>query len=212
LTSFYGRRKWNAWLCLRGSKQFFFEKKNQKTFDFTVHAAGKNRDSDVEVFCFFSSEKKTSTPEWQSMHKTFLAAAIMLSAAAPFAMSQTIASGQREILVQSDHSWNGKPYTHYPAGKPELTVIKLVIAAHTALPWHTHPIPNAGYVLSGALTVIDKDSGKRQTFTAGQAFTESVDDVHHGMSGDEPTTLILMYAGTAGTPTSVPVKGQMKEY
>jgi len=39
-------------------KQFFFEKKNQKTFMIVTHAAGKNRDSDVKVFCFFSSEKK----------------------------------------------------------------------------------------------------------------------------------------------------------
>jgi hypothetical protein len=39
-------------------KQFFFEKKNQKTFASLVHAAGKNRESDTKVFCFFSSEKK----------------------------------------------------------------------------------------------------------------------------------------------------------
>jgi hypothetical protein len=39
-------------------KKFFFEKKNQKTFVFWVHAAGESRDSDKKVFCFFSSEKK----------------------------------------------------------------------------------------------------------------------------------------------------------
>jgi hypothetical protein len=38
-------------------KRFFFEKKNQKTFTLT-RAAGDNRDSDANVFCFFSSEKK----------------------------------------------------------------------------------------------------------------------------------------------------------
>ena len=39
-------------------KQFFFEKKNQKTFVIMACAAGENRDSDIKVFCFFSSEKK----------------------------------------------------------------------------------------------------------------------------------------------------------
>jgi hypothetical protein len=47
------------WRPEREGKQFFFEKKNQKTFVYMAHAAGKNRDSDIKVFCFFSSEKKT---------------------------------------------------------------------------------------------------------------------------------------------------------
>jgi hypothetical protein len=39
-------------------KQFFFEKKNQKTFIPMARAAGMVRDNDIKVFCFFSSEKK----------------------------------------------------------------------------------------------------------------------------------------------------------
>jgi hypothetical protein len=42
----------------RQEKQFFFEKKNQKTFIVMACAAGENRDSEIKVFCFFSSEKK----------------------------------------------------------------------------------------------------------------------------------------------------------
>jgi hypothetical protein len=42
-------------------RQFFFEKKNQKTFGVMAYAAGENPDSDVKVFCFFSSEKKKSS-------------------------------------------------------------------------------------------------------------------------------------------------------
>jgi hypothetical protein len=38
---------------------FFSEEKNQKTFASLAHAAGKSRDSDPKVFCFFSLEKKT---------------------------------------------------------------------------------------------------------------------------------------------------------
>jgi hypothetical protein len=43
--------------CRKG-KQFFFEKKNQKTFVIVACAAGENRDSDLRVLCFFSSEKQ----------------------------------------------------------------------------------------------------------------------------------------------------------
>ena len=63
--------------------------------------------------------------------------------------SMRVASGHREILLQTTQSWNGKPYTHYPTGQPQLTTIKLTIEPHTALPWHTHPFPNVVYVLSG---------------------------------------------------------------
>jgi len=133
------------------------------------------------------------------------------SHAAP-APQDTVQSGHRDILIQSTQSWNGKPYTHYPTGTPQLTQIKLTIAPHSALPWHTHPFPNVGYVLSGTLTLHDQATGKSETFHQGQSFSESVDDVHRGSSGDEPTVLILTYAGTPGTPTSIPQKGQKPEY
>jgi hypothetical protein len=43
----------------KSKKQFFLEKKNQETLVIVACAAGQNRDSDVKVFCFFSSEKKS---------------------------------------------------------------------------------------------------------------------------------------------------------
>ena len=128
------------------------------------------------------------------------------------AAQPTVASGHREVLLQASQSWNGRPYGRYPAGQPQLTLIRLRIAPHTALPWHTHPVPNAGYVLSGELTIHDRDSGKSQTFRAGEAFAESVDDVHRGVAGDAPVVLILTYSGVAGTPTSIPAKGEKAEY
>jgi quercetin dioxygenase-like cupin family protein len=126
--------------------------------------------------------------------------------------AKTVASGNREMLLQTTQSWNGKPYTHYPTGQPQLTTIKLTIAPHTALPWHTHPFPNVVYVLSGTLTLQDKSSGKTQVVHQGQAVGESVDDIHRGESGDEPTVLLITYAGTPGVPTSIPAKGEKAEY
>jgi quercetin dioxygenase-like cupin family protein len=143
-----------------------------------------------------------------------IAAIAAASLTAVFAQTRanTVASGHREILLQTTQSWNGKPYTHYPTGQPQLTTIKLTIAPHTALLWHTHPFPNVVYVLSSSLTLHDKASGKTQVVHQGQAVGESVDDVHRGESGDEPTVLLITYAGTPGVPTSVPAKGEKAEY
>jgi quercetin dioxygenase-like cupin family protein len=124
----------------------------------------------------------------------------------------TIATAQRETLLQTTQSWNGKPYTQYPAGQPQLTTLKVTIAAHTSLPWHYHPIPNALYVLSGTLTLHDRASGKTLVVHQGQAVGESVDDVHRGEAGDEPAVLLITYAGAAGVPTSIPAKGEKAEY
>jgi quercetin dioxygenase-like cupin family protein len=134
--------------------------------------------------------------------------AAILAQSAP----QNVASGHREVLLQTTQSWNGKPYTRYPSGQPQLTTIKLTIAPHTALPWHIHPFPNVVYVLSGSLTLHDKASDKTLVVHQGQAVGESVDDVHRGESGEEPTVLLITYAGIAGVPTSVPAKGEKAEY
>ncbi|GBR53159.1 hypothetical protein AA106555_1191 [Neokomagataea thailandica NBRC 106555] len=117
-----------------------------------------------------------------------------------------------EKLLQADHAWNGDAYTSYPQGKPQLTVLKITIAPHAALPWHEHPVPNAGYVLEGTLTIEDKASGKTKTFHKGEAFAESENDPHRGVAGDEPTVLLLTYAGTPGRPTSIPLAGEKNEY
>jgi quercetin dioxygenase-like cupin family protein len=143
-----------------------------------------------------------------------IAATSLSSLSIAFAQSGTdkVAAAQREVLLQADHSWNGVPYTQYPKGRPELTMLKLTLAPHSVLPWHTHPFPNAGYVLSGTLTVHDKVSGKTRVFHQGEAFAETVNDVHRGETGDEPVVLLVTYSGTPGTPTSIPAKGEQKEY
>jgi quercetin dioxygenase-like cupin family protein len=143
---------------------------------------------------------------------TVIIAAASLSNAYAQAAADKVAAAQREVLLQADHSWNGNAYTHYPTGRPELTMLKLTIAAHSQLPWHTHPFPNAAYVLSGTLTVHDKVSGKTKVFHQGEAFAESVNDIHRGETGDEPVVLLVTYSGTPGVPTSIPAKGQQAEY
>src|SRR5277367_2775421 len=87
--------------------------------------------------------------------------------------SPSVVTGQREALLQTTQSWNGKPYTHYPTGQPQLTTLKVTIAPHTSLPWHSHPIPNAVYVLAGTLTLHDRASGKTFVVNQGQVVGES---------------------------------------
>ena len=123
-----------------------------------------------------------------------------------------VQAGQREVLLQTDKSWNGKQYTHYPTGQVQLTTLKVTLAPHTALPWHTHPFPNVVYVLSGTLTLHDKASGKTLVVPQGEAVGESVDDVHRGEAGDQPAVLIITYAGVPNVPTSIPAKGEKAEY
>jgi quercetin dioxygenase-like cupin family protein len=110
---------------------------------------------------------------------------------------------QFEPLMQSTSSWDGAPYKAYPTGQPQLSVVKVTLAPHTTMKWHTHAVPNAGYVLSGEVTVESKDGAKKH-FTAGQVIPETVDIVHRGVSGDQPTVLIVFYAGTPGVPLSQP--------
>jgi quercetin dioxygenase-like cupin family protein len=146
--------------------------------------------------------------------RLFLAACLTTVASIGIAQKSPgiVATAQRETLLQTTQSWNSKLYRHYPTGQPQLTTLKVTIAANTSLPWHTHPFPNAVYVLSGTLTLRDRASGKTLVVHQGQAVAESVDDVHRGEAGDEPAVLLITYAGTPDVPTSVPAKGEKAEY
>lgn len=109
---------------------------------------------------------------------------------------------EKEVLLQSSASWDGTPYASYPQGRPELTLLKLKIPANTELKWHTHPIPNAAYILAGELTVEARDSGQTRVLKQGQTLAEMVNTVHRGKTGDSPVELIVFYAGSPGIALS----------
>jgi quercetin dioxygenase-like cupin family protein len=157
-------------------------------------------------------ETTDMSSKYRNVAFTAVIAGVSLTAALAQTQAGNVATGHREVLLQTTQSWNGKPYERYPTGQPQLTTIKLTIAPHTALPWHTHPFPNVVYVLSGTLTLHDKASGKTRVLHPGEAAGESVDDVHRGESGNEPTVLLITYAGTPGVPTSIPAAGEKPEY
>jgi monofunctional chorismate mutase len=104
-----------------------------------------------------------------------------------------------ETLLRTSSSWDGAPYAAYSDGTPELSVLKITIPAHQELPWHTHPVPNVAFVLSGEITVEEPD-GKQRQFSAGEAVPETVNRLHRGITSDQPVTLLVFYAGVKGMP------------
>ena len=106
--------------------------------------------------------------------------------------------------MQSTTSWDSVPYAAYPTGQTELTVLRITNAPHTTLPWHTHPMPNAAYVLSGELTVEKADSGLKRQLVAGDVLPETVNSTHRGYTGEQPVVLLVFYAGAQRVPLSRP--------
>jgi non-heme chloroperoxidase len=107
----------------------------------------------------------------------------------------------KETLLSANAAWNNDPYVAYPAGRPELTVLRITVPAHGELPWHSHPMPNAAYVVSGEITIEEK-SGVKKHFSAGQVIPETVNTLHHGFVGDTPAVFLVFYPGTKRMPLS----------
>ncbi|MEB7538634.1 cupin domain-containing protein [Pantoea anthophila] len=115
-------------------------------------------------------------------------------------------------VMRSGEAWNGEVIESYPHGEPELTVMRLSLPAHTSLPWHTHPMPNAAFILSGTLIVEDKASGEQRTFHAGEALNETVNSAHRGYTLEEPAELVITYAGVKGQALTEPLPGEPEEF
>jgi quercetin dioxygenase-like cupin family protein len=74
-----------------------------------------------------------------------------------------------ETLLRTSSSWDGEPYKSYLPGQPELSILKITLAPHAQLEWHSHPMPSAAYIVAGELTIETKKDGKKHQFTTGQA-------------------------------------------
>jgi quercetin dioxygenase-like cupin family protein len=120
-------------------------------------------------------------------------------------VSQEDAAVMRKEILRTNAAWNGVPYEIYPGGMAEPVVAEITIPAHGELPWHSHSMPSFAYVLSGEITVEDKQGNKKH-FTKGQVMPETVNAAHRGIVGDQPATFIVFYARTKGMPLSGPVQ------
>jgi quercetin dioxygenase-like cupin family protein len=79
------------------------------------------------------------------------------------------------------------------------------INAHKDFTWHSHPMPSFAYVLSGEITVEDKNGNKKH-FTAGEVMPETVHTAHRGLVGDQLAAFIVFNARTKCMPLSQPAK------
>lgn len=106
-------------------------------------------------------------------------------------------------LVKSTQSWDSELLPAYPQGQPEITILRISIPAGAKLNTHTHPVINAGVLISGALTVMTID-GKTLHLKAGDPIIELVNTLHYGINqGDVPAEIIVFYAGIHGKPITV---------
>ncbi|WP_010448201.1 cupin domain-containing protein [Vibrio rotiferianus] len=112
-------------------------------------------------------------------------------------------SVEAEVMLKTTTSWDGTELPSYPQGKPEVTIVKIIVPKGVQLPMHQHPVINAGIVLKGEITVTKK-SGEKIILKAGDAIAEVVEQWHFGANtGEDPTEIIVFYAGVKNEPITV---------
>ena len=110
-------------------------------------------------------------------------------------------------LVRTSKSWDGKLLAPYPQGQPEITIRRISIPAGARLETHSHPVINAGVLMSGQLTVETTD-GKVLHLKAGDPIVEVVNTLHYGINeGTVPAEIVVFYAGTVGQAVTVSKQG-----
>jgi len=113
------------------------------------------------------------------------------------------ASAQVDVLAKTSASWDQSRLPPYPAGTPEVTILRIKIPPGVQLPLHRHPVINAGVLLAGELTVY-AEGGKTLHLQAGDSIVELVNHWHFGKNeGTETADIIVFYAGVADAPITV---------
>lgn len=116
---------------------------------------------------------------------------------------------QTDKILATSHSVVGEVirYPHsgpHPRGKrAEITAQVITLAPGAATPWHSHPMPTFGYILSGEI-LVDYGRKGQKTFRAGDALMEAMEYVHRGRNvSDKPVRVLAVSIGEQGEPTSV---------
>ncbi len=108
-----------------------------------------------------------------------------------------------EMVAKGSMSWNGTSLPAYPAGQPEVTLLRIRIPAGVELPMHLHPVINVGLMIKGELTVTT-ERGEIVHLRAGDPIIEVVDQWHMGRNGGSETAeIVVFYAGVAGKEITI---------
>ncbi len=117
--------------------------------------------------------------------------------------AEDINAVQTEVLAKTSLSWDGSHLPDYPAGPPEVTILRIKIPPGAQLSLHKHLVINAGVLLSGELTVVTED-GKTLKLKAGESIVEVVNKWHYGKNeGDKKAEILVFYAGVIDMPITV---------
>jgi quercetin dioxygenase-like cupin family protein len=110
---------------------------------------------------------------------------------------------EANVLIKTTTSWNGTKLPSYGEGQSEITIIRYRFAPGASIPMHMHPVINAGVLLKGELNIFTK-TGEKITLKAGEPLVELFKEWHYGSNpGTEAVDLIVVYAGTVGTPLTI---------
>lgn len=104
-------------------------------------------------------------------------------------------------LLQTTTTWEGGAIA-YPEGEAEVTAVILRIEEGQEPPFHCHPVPTLGYVLTGVVQVETKD-GRTRRIAQGESVVEVMNTVHRGIAIEAPVEIIVFYAGAKGIPNTV---------
>ncbi|ACJ31230.1 Conserved protein, contains double-stranded beta-helix domain [Shewanella piezotolerans WP3] len=115
----------------------------------------------------------------------------------------SVSAATSKDLIKSTQSWNGDRLPAYVLNQPEVTIKEIVIAPGEQLPWHQHPVINAGILLSGELVVQTRD-GKKLHLKAGDTLIELVNTSHTGQNiSAEPAKIVVFYLAEQGEKVTV---------
>ena len=140
--------------------------------------------------------------------RKILVIAALLAAGASFSAAYALDSGAAAPVVvtpvkSTAVTSTGQPIT-LPQKNIEVTASIFDIAPGATLPVHKHPFPRYGYVLSGTLKVTNVDTGRSDTFKAGDFIVEMIDQWHQGSNiGADPVKLLVIDQIEAGVQATV---------
>ena len=131
-------------------------------------------------------------------HRKSIVLVILAAVVAGGCVSRPIAGDAKPVstqLVRDTRSWDGAALPPYPAGQPEVRILRITIPAGARLPSHRHPVINAGVLVRGRLDVV-ASNGQTLSLKAGDPIVEVVGTWHYGYNpGDSDAEIIVFYAG-----------------
>lgn len=123
-------------------------------------------------------------------------------------LAQEAPAIETEVLAKASLSWDGSDLPDFPKGDAEVTILRIIIPPGAQLPLHTHPVINAGVLLSGELTVVTEDN-RTHNLKAGESIVEVVNKWHYGRNeGTQTAEILVFYAGVADKPITVKKENQ----